>query len=813
MKNKHSITAFLLLGGFVGVMAQTTMQVQGTVYEVDTLRHIQVGPGSTYTSMQLIGDPEVRVHYLTIDRSNPYIEFNGLMGCDSVLRTERISSLAVRHSKPQHVYFAGTNGDFFNTSGPVGESIMSSIHEGEVGKSSTSIRPWVAFDQMMQPGISPVKYSGVLKGEQGNYPIAKVNGSRGTDQIIFYNNYTGHYTKTNNSGTELLVELVEGEHWQVNGDFKVRVKAIYLNQPGCFIPENHAVISAHGAGRDFVSQYAIGDDITLNLSFTSSKDGATPDIATAIGGDRQILDNGVVCDNDWAERHPRTSFGYDKAGSKVVFCIVDGRCAHSAGVTTKQLADINKYAGVTEAINLDGGGSSGMYVKDMGIMSYSSDGSERAVANGLFAISTAPDDEQIAQIEAEKPHVIAPHCGVIEPSFLGYNQYGTLLTDALEGVKLTCEPKLGTVNEQGLVVADGGSSGFVTATYQGAETRIFVEIKPSEAVSVRLDSVYVDQREAYPIEVESLIDGEKYAIDPSHVVWEVADPSICEIKDGCIHALKNGDTEVTGTFGDISDKIKVCVRTPEAAQIHADDFTQPTSWTVDGSASLKDLQLIDKGNGKAAISFTYSAGRALNFTVNKPLKLYGLPDSITMKVNPQAVNLSKAYISISAADEDKSVIIEKTDVSQNTESVFSIKPADIVENPADRIHYPLEFENMKFYLAASGHTTGTAYEVLLYDFMLHYKSFSVGMENTYVNNSLQLYPNPASGDEVVITTTGDQPIESLRLYTLQGDLVQAYDCQESNMTTTLPIGDLAAGIYVLHVELDNRYESIRLIKH
>ena len=104
-----------------------------------------------------------------------------------------------------------------------------------------------------------------------------------------------------------------------------------------------------------------------------------------VGGDRIILKDGVVQDNDWAERHPRTAIGYSADGKKVYFCVVDGRSSFSTGLTTKHLADIMKSAGATTALNLDGGGSSGMYLNKFGLMNTPSDGHERAVSNGIFA--------------------------------------------------------------------------------------------------------------------------------------------------------------------------------------------------------------------------------------------------------------------------------------------------------------------------------------------------------------------------------------------------------------------------------------------
>jgi exopolysaccharide biosynthesis protein len=65
--------------------------------------------------------------------------------------------------------------------------------------------------------------------------------------------------------------------------------------------------------------------------------------------------------------------------------VVEGRYATSAGVSTKELAQIMQYFGVAYAINLDGGGSSCMMI-DKETKNVCSDGSQRAVADGLAII-------------------------------------------------------------------------------------------------------------------------------------------------------------------------------------------------------------------------------------------------------------------------------------------------------------------------------------------------------------------------------------------------------------------------------------------
>ena len=89
-------------------------------------------------------------------------------------------------------------------------------------------------------------------------------------------------------------------------------------------------------------------------------------------------------------RNPRTAIGITPANI-FYMVVVDGRIAgRSTGVTCYELADFMQRLGCSHALNMDGGGSSAMWLKDLGIISYPSDNKkfdhkgERRVYDILF---------------------------------------------------------------------------------------------------------------------------------------------------------------------------------------------------------------------------------------------------------------------------------------------------------------------------------------------------------------------------------------------------------------------------------------------
>ncbi|MFA6335702.1 MAG: phosphodiester glycosidase family protein [Bacteroidales bacterium] len=94
----------------------------------------------------------------------------------------------------------------------------------------------------------------------------------------------------------------------------------------------------------------------------------------------------------YTTRHPRTAIAKTTYG-KILLVTVDGRAKESAGVSLAELQSILKWLGGEYIINLDGGGSTTMYIKgfsDNGIINHPTDNKlfdnngERKVANAIL---------------------------------------------------------------------------------------------------------------------------------------------------------------------------------------------------------------------------------------------------------------------------------------------------------------------------------------------------------------------------------------------------------------------------------------------
>ena len=88
------------------------------------------------------------------------------------------------------------------------------------------------------------------------------------------------------------------------------------------------------------------------------------DARQVIGGSQVIVANGKPFGPD-ADAAPRTAAGVDKAGKRLVLLVVDGRrTGYSAGLSIRKLGEEMVRLGCWSAINLDGGGSSTLVMRN-----------------------------------------------------------------------------------------------------------------------------------------------------------------------------------------------------------------------------------------------------------------------------------------------------------------------------------------------------------------------------------------------------------------------------------------------------------------
>ncbi len=131
-----------------------------------------------------------------------------------------------------------------------------------------------------------------------------------------------------------------------------------------------------------------GDNVNLSTQTTPDLRG----VRTAIGGGPALLRAGRIQPTrvlKARERHPRSAIGWNQ--NHFFLVTVDGRQpGYSAGMTLPELAGYLAQLGCTEAMNLDGGGSTELWLRSK-ILNRPCYGHERRTATGLVLLRSAPD--------------------------------------------------------------------------------------------------------------------------------------------------------------------------------------------------------------------------------------------------------------------------------------------------------------------------------------------------------------------------------------------------------------------------------------
>ncbi len=792
----------------------------GEAYSIDTVQQFVAGPGCEYFATRMVrvrdGQGPLDVFFLRVDTKNPYVRMEQVLGNDKVIGTERPTAMMARKSTSTSVYVGGTNGDFFVTTGDVGTPIGLTIGNSEfayighphykIGVVKEDGRPEIG--NWMNDRQATWVYSGKLVMGNDTFPIHHVNYHRLANELVLYNHYQGASTATNNYGSEAVLSLLPGENWTTSGTMKAVVENVTPNTGNTAIAANKFVLSGHGTMQAAVDRMKIGDEVEIIYSLVIN--GAEKQVAQCVSGHQSnlMVDNGVVVtENFWDELHPRTGYGYSQTGDTIIFCVVDGRSAQSIGCNTQVLGDIMKHYGAWYALNWDGGGSSCMAINHFGQMNTPSDGGgERAVCNAMFVVADVPEDDQtVASILPYDSKFAVPRYGIYTPKFYGYNKYGLMVDTDVQGVTLSCDESLGEILNGNEFVASGTQDGILYATLGEATTEIQISFASEAQVAFRLDSVLVDSRKPYEMEVTSPIAGNIVKLAAHVLTWKSEDEGICTVNAaGEIIGVSNGVTEVIGSLGAFTDTIQVHVEIPPTAEYVWENFAENTdTWTISSTSGFNPVFVAPEAEGQpASLQFTYKVGRKPFILLEKDIPLYGLPDSIRLAFRTDAV-FESITLGVRNNTQTGTQFISHVfkPVPSNEDVVFSASIVDLLGDN-DPILYPVWMKSLRFSVSTS--TTDGEHSIVWKGIVLYYD----GLEVTYLDQTTMptwaVYPNPVENGMLQVSNL--QAGANLLLCDIQGrELVRQ---TVSGEKVQIDMQAYPAGQYLLTI--DN--QTVKIIK-
>ena len=326
------------------------------------------------------------IYVLKIDLRTPSLALTAAKANRHLFSLATTSAIAEFNNSPESPVLAAINGDFFHSSGvPTGGM---EVH-GEVLKQPIKHSVF-GITVAGKPFIDVIDLGSWLEIGATRIDINGYNTPRVEDQTVVYNRYYGRSTRTNTWVSEYFLRYIDAPR-SLNDTLRLVVQTVQVGVGDMLIPEDGIILSSHGtATTTLTNSLSLLDTVQYITQIKPLNEKVEYFVS---GLPRIIRDGKISVEADEGPnkhidpRHPRTAVGYDKSGKIIYFVVVDGRQpAYSVGMSLDELARFMVRIGVHQGLNLDGGGSSALVVKDQIVNRPSDTTGERAVSNALLVI-------------------------------------------------------------------------------------------------------------------------------------------------------------------------------------------------------------------------------------------------------------------------------------------------------------------------------------------------------------------------------------------------------------------------------------------
>ena len=717
MKQPFLLVALVaLLMGTVTGQARDQWTIGDKKYDVDTLifPHL-AGPGVTAAKYDIPELP-LKVSVVEMDLTNPYIVMETCLGGEKSVACETPVSMASRNNRPGHEVVGAVNGDFFMTSptNEVGLPLSGQVRNDELVLSSHN-RACLVLDNDNRPYIDRLTFTGTVTSGETSFALNLVNRMRyayeniAANQSFLFTRSYGPVTYDGSSSGKMVLLRPAGDpfRWSANGVEQCIIEDIFDAKGSTTIPDGKAILWLKGTYANYVESLNVGDELNVSFRLTLNNESQDINIHQLIGGSNHIIMQNGQFMEDWAERHPRTAIGFNADSTRLYFVVVDGRHLTSTGVTLREMKGIFDALGAVNAVNLDGGGSSCILVNDE-VLNHPSDGPVRAVGNGCLFVSTAPDDDEIGIINFEPRCYNMSISATTSFGVWGYNRYGVLKTRDLQGCTFTCDPQVGYFDNEGFFHAvSTPASGNLYAHYNGITATQPVTIMEAQWQLVS-DSVVIDQYHSYSININGVSGYGLDKVDPSVVAWSSMDESICAVDNqGVITAVADGQTFVGSSHPLLADSLLVSVENPKRRVTTIENAPiDPDTWTVTQSGGKN--QVVTALDNGLQIDFTGASSRNPYIKIAKAVRLWGLPDTLRLRMEPGEMQLKTVKILLENAFGERVTVEYPLEVTPQGSVALDVPVTDVCD-ASDLGNFPLHL--VYYYITYNAVTTGEPYSL------------------------------------------------------------------------------------------------------
>lgn len=651
--------ALILVPAFLSARAPVPSAFRAEGYYDGAEFHLKdlVAPGVLHTFDSFSTGP-MTINTLAIDTTRPDLVIETEKEGDRLTGHEALDKMVKRLHEPLHRPVAAINADFWGTrSIPIGLF----IDRGMIWKNPGGPRSVFAFDDKGNFFIGPATWSVALKGSKEGeaLTIDRINTSTHAadpQRVVAYTWPHGESSPAPTNGqTRIVLTLLSGE-WLPNAPAPVMVKSIDTAGTTS-LDQRTVVLLLESAPPAWLK---VGARLALDARFG----GLPGKVVGAVGGGPQLLEDGKVCvfeagaredigRNFITDLHPRTAIGIKADGKTLVFVVVDGRQpGRSIGINLPDLAEWMQKQGCVIAMNLDGGGSSSMTIRDE-IVNFPSDaGGPRSVSNALIVFRTAPIGP-LSELRIQPRNAVLPPKAKVQLKAAGYDAarepvsldaWSLTWSTGSRRAKIDAAGLLDVGSEMGVFdvsVAARPSSGAarpVTGAATPNSTTAF-QIADAEILEVVPSAILMETGGEENIRLSATAaDGRRFG-DPA--LWEITVPPFLRFvpAEGRLKAVAEGAGYLTARLGAKSVRVPVAVdRFKETLAYSFDTLASDTmrEW-IEGIRYKPDatsvvLDSTTRKEGAASWKFTYAMDHG---GVTK----IALPLNVTLPGRPLGVGL------------------------------------------------------------------------------------------------------------------------------------------------------------------------------
>ncbi len=344
-----------------------------------------VAPGVEHAEVtREIDKQPVRMNLLRLDLTK--VRLDVVHAMDAAIGLEKTSSIATRHGA-----FAAINGGYFRLDDSIwaGDPAGALMIDGRVYSEPEKNRPSLLIYNGMKTSVDFERFSLVYKitiGQDTQILLDGINREPKPGESILF---TPEFHRTS------LTSDAVGELALVGN----KVDRVYRNKGNNPLPVSGFLLSLRGeSGAKLLEDDLTGLSANYSTEWVGLPESYFHDWIRSsrswdiVSGVPQLIKNSKI-DITWEQektnktfvetKHPRTAVAKLKDG-KFLMVTVDGRSESSGGMSLTDLAAYLLELGATDAMNLDGGGSSTMFLDGKVVNHPSDKEGERKVSDAIL---------------------------------------------------------------------------------------------------------------------------------------------------------------------------------------------------------------------------------------------------------------------------------------------------------------------------------------------------------------------------------------------------------------------------------------------